>query len=93
MYLDSNHNKVDIKKINKSVSDWLRGKSKKVPFFIDESENINPLFNRNLTDPKCLNKTECVNLVDKVLECFNNANYLVMGHSTHKNINTFVEKF
>ena len=88
MYLDSNHNKVDIKKINKLVSNWLTGKSKKVPFFIDESENINPLFNRNLTDPKCLNKTECVNLVYKVLEYFNNANYLVMGHSTHKNINT-----
>lgn len=81
-------NFIDPKKINKIVADWLTGTSKKVPFFINEQEDINPLFNRNLTNPKSLNKTECVKLVDNVLKYFNKGNYLVMGHSTHKNINT-----
>lgn len=84
----SNSNFVDIAKLNKIVSDWLIGNTKKVPFFINSSDNINPLFNRNLTNPKSLNKTECINLVDSVLQYFNNGQYLVMGHSTHKNINT-----
>ena len=81
-------NQVDITKLNKTVSDWLIGNTKKVPFFINMPENINPLFNRVLSAPKFLNKTECVNVVDSVLKYFNNVEYLVMGHSTHKNINT-----
>uniref|UniRef100_A0A6C0LDF9 Calcineurin-like phosphoesterase domain-containing protein n=1 Tax=viral metagenome TaxID=1070528 RepID=A0A6C0LDF9_9ZZZZ len=84
----NNSNFVDITKLNKIVSDWLIGNTKKVPFFINVSDNINPLFNRNLTNPKSLNKTECIDLVDSVLKYFNNGEYLVMGHSTHKNINT-----
>ena len=40
------------------------------------------------TMEESLNKTECINLVDSVLKYFNNGQYLVMGHSTHKNINT-----
>jgi hypothetical protein len=83
-----NTNIVDISKLNKIVSDWLIGNVKKVPFFINNSDNINPLFNRDLTDPKKLNKVECKDLVDTVLKYFKNGNYLVMGHSTHKNINT-----
>ena len=79
---------LDINKLNKIVSDWLIGNIKKVPFFINTSDNINPLFNRNLTNPVSLNKNECINLVDTVLAYFNNGEYLVMGHSTHKNINT-----
>ena len=86
-----NNNFIDIAKINNIVKDWLTGKSKKIPFFINESENINPLFNRDLTDPKTLNKTQCVDLVDSVLKYFQNGNYLVMGHSTHKNINTLCD--
>ena len=86
-----NSNFVDITKLNKIVSDWLIGNTKKVPFFINSSDNINPLFNRNLTNPKSLNKTECINLVDSVLQYFNNGQYLVMGHSTHKNINTLCD--
>ena len=84
----SNSNFLDISKLNKVVSDWLIGNTKKVPFFIEDSDNINPLFNRDLTNPKSLTKNECINLVDSVLQYFNNGNYLVMGHSTHKNINT-----
>ena len=84
----SNSKLIDINKLNKIVSDWLTGRTKRVPFFINESENINPLFNRDLTDPKSLNKCQCEKLVNDVLKFFKNANYLVMGHSTHKNINT-----
>jgi hypothetical protein len=87
----SGTNFIDISKLNKIVSDWLTGNSKKVPFFIDSSENINPLFNRDLTDPKSLNKTQCNNLVYSVLKYFNNGEYLVMGHSTHKNICTLCD--
>ena len=79
---------IDINKINKIVSDWLIGNNKKIPFFINSADSINPLFNRNLTDPKSLNKIECYNLVYCILEYFKNAKYLVMGHSSHKNINT-----
>lgn len=91
--LNINNSKfIDINKLNKIVSDWLIGNNKKVPFFINNTDNINPLFNRDLTDPKSLNKTECFNLVYSVLEYFKNAKYLVMGHSTHKNINTLCNK-
>lgn len=79
---------VDISKLNKIVSDWLTGKTNKVPFFINESDNINPLFNRDLTEPITLNKKQCIDLVDSVLQYFKNGNYLVMGHSSHKNICT-----
>ena len=79
---------IDISKLNKIVSDWLTGKTNKIPFFINESDNINPLFNRDLTEPKTLNKKECIDLVDSVLQYFKNGNYLVMGHSSHKNICT-----
>ena len=79
---------IDISNLNKIVSEWLTGESKKVPFFINKLDHINPLFNRDLTDPVKLSKYECVNLVDNILSFFNNANYLVMGHSSHKNINT-----
>tara|TARA_B100001093_G_scaffold148422_1_gene141149 strand:- start:3749 stop:4717 length:969 start_codon:yes stop_codon:yes gene_type:complete len=79
---------INISMLNKQVSDWLTGKSKKKPFFIDEPNNINPLFNRDLTEPVKLTDCECINLVDNVLKYFSNCNYLVMGHSSHKNINT-----
>ena len=84
----TNSKVVDISKLNKIVSDWLTGKTNKVPFFINESDNINPLFNRDLTEPKTLNKKQCIDLVDSVLQYFKNGNYLVMGHSSHKNICT-----
>jgi len=58
---NDNSNLVDINKLNKIVADWLIGNTKKIPFFINSSDNINPLFNRNLTNTKCLNKTECIN--------------------------------
>lgn len=89
--INNNLNKskyVDLTKLNKIVSDWLIGNTKKIPFFINSSDIINPLFNRNLTDPKILNKSECNYLVNDVLKYFKNGEYIVMGHSSHKNINT-----
>lgn len=83
---------VDINKLNKLVANWLINNSKKIPFFINESDNINPLFNRDLTDPSKLTQNQCINLVDNVLKYFDNSNYLVMGHSSHKNINTLCNK-
>lgn len=78
--------KVNINNINKEVSEWLVNK-KSVPKFINGPENDNPLFNRDLTDPKTMCKKDCNNVLE-ILNFFKNAEYLVMGHSTHKNINT-----
>ena len=79
---------VDINKLNKIVSDWLIGNTNKIPFFVNANENVNPLFNRDLTNPKSLAPKKCAKLVDSILKYFKNAEYLVMGHSTHKKINT-----
>ena len=84
----NNTNLLDISKLNKLVEKWLIGDSKTVPFFINESENINPLFNRSLTDPVTLSKSKCDKLVYPIFKYFTNGNYLVMGHSTHNKINT-----
>lgn len=84
-------NKLDIKKLNKIVSDWLTGKSKKVPFFINSTDNVNPLFNRDLSNPKTLTKSECSVLIHPIFDYFENAKYLVLGHSVHNNINAICE--
>ena len=84
----SNTNKVDLNKLNKLVSNWLTGNSSKVPFFINRSDVYNPLFNRTLCNPKTMSKDKCQNLLDNIFKYLNEANYLVMGHSTHRNINT-----
>ncbi len=91
LYKSSNHKIVDIKKLNKIVSDWLISNTKKIPFFINSDDNINPLFNRDLTNPRSLNIKVCSKLVNNILKYFKNADYLVMGHSTHKNINTLCD--
>ena len=84
----SNSKKVDLDKINKDVKDWLIGNNKNPPFFINANEDINPLFNRVLTTPKCLSEVSCENLVEPIFEYLTNAKFIVMGHSTHKKINT-----
>jgi len=83
-----NSKKVDLDKINKDVKDWLIGNNKNPPFFINDNDNINPLFNRDLTTPKCLTEFDCKNLVEPIFEYLTNAKFIVMGHSTHKKINT-----
>ena len=64
------------------------GNTKKPPFFIESEDNINPLFNRNLTNPKSLNEKQCHSIVEPIFSYIPGSSYLVMGHSTHKNINT-----
>ena len=81
-------NIISISKINKCVSNWLTGKSKKIPFFINEPDNINPLFNRELTSCENFKNQQNIDKVESIFKYFKNANYLVLGHSTHKNINT-----
>ena len=86
--LYSVNGKVNIKIINKEVSDWLMGKTKVKPKFINKSDAVNPLFNRILTDPKTMSNAECNKHVIPLFKYLNGVKYIVMGHSTHKNINT-----
>ena len=86
--ITKNPQKVDLQKVNKAVSDWMIGNTKKPPFFIEAEDDINPLFNRNLTNPKSLNEKLCYSMVEPIFSYIPESNYLVMGHSTHKNINT-----
>tara|TARA_Y100000741_G_C18258319_1_gene559727 strand:- start:1005 stop:1934 length:930 start_codon:yes stop_codon:yes gene_type:complete len=77
--------KVDISKINKSTSLWLQGKSK-IPKFLEEMDEENPVFSRLYSKSKIFNKTECSKFSDQ-LKFFEGANYVVMGHSRFKEIN------
>ena len=79
---------ININKINKLIADWLIGNSKTVPFFLEEADHINPLFSRNLTDPKRFSKMQSEEKVNKVLKYFKGAKYIVMGHSVHNQIST-----
>lgn len=85
--LTKKNGKIDIQKINILVADWLKGKIK-TPFFIDFDDDANPLLNRELTDPDFLNSSQCRYRVNKILSYFDNAKYIVMGHSTQKRINS-----
>lgn len=81
-------NKINIVKINKAVKDWLIGDRKKAPFMIDANDDVNPLFNRELTNPKSLSQRECDKLIEGIFPHLPGIKYIVMGHSTHKKINT-----
>lgn len=84
--LNEKTGKVDINKINSDTSNWLKGKGN-VPEYLEEMDEENPVFSRYYSNSKTFNKEEC-NKFDKQLEFFNNANYVVMGHSTFKTINS-----
>ncbi len=77
--------KVDIAKINKSTRLWLQGKGK-VPKFLEEMDEENPVFSRLYSKSKIFNKAECSKFTDQ-LKFFEGANYVVMGHSRFKEIN------
>ena len=78
--------KVDISKINKSTSLWLQGKAK-VPKFLEEMDEENPVFSRLYSKSKTFDKIECSKFY-KQLEFFEGVNYVVMGHSRFKEINS-----
>jgi len=77
--------KVDISKINKSTSLWLQGKCK-VPKFLEEMDEGNPVFSRLYSRSQKFTPQEC-NKFNKHLKYFDNAKYVVMGHSPFKKIN------
>ena len=82
----SKNGKFDLNKVNKETKDWFTGKSQNKPKYIDTDDSINPLFNRDLTDPDLLSNKECDKLVKPLFKYFNNAKCIIMGHSTHKSI-------
>jgi hypothetical protein len=84
--LNKKTGKVDINKINKDTSNWLNGKGN-VPKFLEEMDEENPVFSRHYSNSRTFNEEEC-NKFDKQLEFFDKANYVVMGHSRFKNINS-----
>ena len=78
--------KVDIAKINKETGLWLQGKAK-VPVYLEEMDEQNPVFSRLYSKKLTFNEQECSNF-DNQLKFFEGANYVVMGHSRFKTINS-----
>ena len=77
---------VDLDKINKDTSLWLQGKSK-VPIYLSEPDENNPVFSRFYSNKKEL-PTDTCKKIDKHLRMFKNAEHVIMGHSSYKEINT-----
>ena len=84
--LNSKTGKVDISKINDETSLWLQGKGR-IPKYLEEMDEENPVFSRLYSKSKTFSEKEC-DIFDKQLSYFNGANYVVMGHSRFKEINT-----
>mgnify|MGYP000018705855 CR=1 FL=1 len=84
--LSSKTGKVDIDKINMETSLWLQGKGK-IPKCLEEMDEENPVFSRLYSKSKSFNEKECSKF-DKQLKFFSGANYVVMGHSRFKQINS-----
>lgn len=84
--LNPDTGKVDISKINKLTSLWLQGKTK-VPKFLEKMDEENPVFSRLYSKSKTFNKTEC-SKINSQLKFFEGVNYVVMGHSRFKEINS-----
>jgi len=82
--------KVDIEKINRDTGMWLQGKGE-IPIYLKEMDEENPAFSRYYSREKTFDETKCKEF-EKDLEFFDNANYLVMGHSTFKTINSACKK-
>jgi hypothetical protein len=78
--------KIDIKSVNKNVSDWLQGK-RKAPAYLLNHGDINPLFNRDLAKERNISKINC-NKYLKYLKHFNGVEYIIMGHTVQDNINS-----
>ena len=78
--------KFNINEVNKQTRDWFTGKRLKPPKYINESDEVNPLFNRDLTDPDMMTNKNCDKLVNPLFKYFTNAKCIIMGHSTHKSI-------
>jgi hypothetical protein len=77
--------KVDIDKVNKETMMFLTGKSP-VPEYLKYMNEDNILFNRDFSDKKNLPKRKCDKL-NEYLKYFNGVKYVVMGHTSYKQIN------
>ena len=77
---------VDIDKINNDTSLWLRGKGG-VPEYLKYMNNENPLFSRNYSKAEILYESECSRFSEQ-LKLFDGVNYVIMGHTRFKDINT-----
>jgi dihydrofolate reductase len=78
--------KVDIDKINKETNLWLDNKGK-IPKYLIETDEENPVFSRKYSIKKNFNKKEC-DKFQKQLENFDGVNYVVVGHTTFDSINS-----
>ncbi|MBA45920.1 MAG: hypothetical protein CMB31_04975 [Euryarchaeota archaeon] len=85
-----NNGMVDINKINSEVSSWLMGKTK-VPKYLENMDENNPIFSREYSDKKNISDFKC-NKIAKQLMKFYNAKYVVMGHSSYASINSTCKK-
>ena len=77
--------KIDISAVNTQVKKWLLGGS--TPKYLNDANDINPLFNRAMSEHKVLEKTDC-DKISNQLSSFNGIKYVVMGHSVHEGINS-----
>ena len=82
--------KVDIQSLNKKTSDWLRGQGK-IPECLKDMSEDNPVISRTMSHKKDFTQRECKILEDK-LKYFPGVNYVVMGHSRFKKINSTCSK-
>lgn len=82
---DPRTGKIDIAKINKETSLWLQGGGK-IPEYLKKMDEGNPVFSREYSKSITFDEKECSKF-DKQLRFFNQANYVVMGHSRFKEIN------
>lgn len=84
--LDPKTGYVDINKINNDTSMWMQGKGV-VPEYLKSMNNENPLFSRIYSKSQTLYESECTKCSEH-LKVFDGVNYVIMGHSRFKDINT-----
>ena len=82
--------KVDISKINRDTGLWMQGKGK-IPEYLKEMDEENPVFSRLYSKSKIYDEKDCRKFDDQ-LKFFEGVNYMIMGHSRFKNINTVCNK-
>lgn len=88
--LNSKTGKVDINRINTETNLWLN-KRGKIPKFLIETDEENPVFSRTYSNKKEFSLRKC-NKIEKQIDKFEGVNYVVMGHSTFDSINSTCNK-
>ena len=89
-YNTNNLGEVDVNKINKDTSMWLMGKGK-IPKYLEDAGENNPIFSRSYSDSKTITKVEC-NKIRKQVSKFRGVKHVVMGHSSYSTINSTCDK-